>query len=60
MHGVIFPTRRAAPLSPSAVKASAGAVEHLLLVPVDDLAGALADLHVRGLRIVGADESAHR
>ena len=58
MHGVVFPIRRAAPLSPSAVKASAGAVEHLLLVPVDDLPGALADLHVRGLRIVGADQSA--
>ena len=36
-HGVVFPTRRQAPLSPSAVKASAGAVEHLLLCPVDDL-----------------------
>ena len=32
-HGVIFPTRRQAPLSPAAVKASAGAVEHLLLAP---------------------------
>ena len=39
IHGVIFPTRRQAPLSPAAVKASAGATEHLLLVPVDDLAG---------------------
>jgi 23S rRNA (guanosine2251-2'-O)-methyltransferase len=58
VHGVIFPIRRAAPLSPSAVKASAGAVEHLLLVPVSDLPGALADLHIRGLRIVGADQSA--
>jgi len=58
VHGVLFPTRRAAPLTPSAVKASAGAVEHLLLVPVADLPSALADLHVRGLRIVGADQSA--
>ncbi|MEA2537352.1 MAG: rRNA (guanosine2251-2-O)-methyltransferase [Chloroflexota bacterium] len=57
-HGVVFPTRHQAPLTPSAVKASAGAVEHLLLAPVDDLAGALADLHVRGLRIVGADADA--
>jgi 23S rRNA (guanosine2251-2'-O)-methyltransferase len=57
-HGVIFPTHRQAPLSPAAVKASAGATEHLLLVPVDDLPGALADLHVRGLRIAGADEDA--
>ncbi|MFI5254377.1 MAG: 23S rRNA (guanosine(2251)-2'-O)-methyltransferase RlmB [Candidatus Limnocylindrales bacterium] len=58
VHGVLFPTRHAAPLTPSAIKASAGAVEHLLLVPVDDLPGALADLHGRGLRIVGADAGA--
>ena len=57
-HGVIFPTHHQAPLTPSAIKASAGAVEHLLLAPVDDLPGALADLHVRGLRIVGADADA--
>ena len=58
VHGVIFPTRRQAPLSPSAVKASGGAIEHLLLSPVDDLAGTLADLHGRGLRILGADADA--
>jgi len=58
VHGVVFPTRRQAPLTPSAIKASAGAVEHLLLAPVDDLPGALADLHARGLRIAGADEGA--
>jgi 23S rRNA (guanosine2251-2'-O)-methyltransferase len=58
IHGVLFPTKRQAPLSPAAVKASAGAVEHLLLAPVDDLAGALADLHIRGLRIVGAEAEA--
>jgi 23S rRNA (guanosine2251-2'-O)-methyltransferase len=58
VHGVLFPTRRQAPLTPAAVKASAGAVEHLLLVPVDDLASALTDLHVRGLQIVGAEADA--
>ncbi len=58
VHGVVFPTSRQAPLTPAAVKASAGAVEHLRLAPVDDLAGALADLHARGLRIVGADGDA--
>lgn len=58
VHGVIYPTRRAAPLSPAAIKASAGAVEHLLLVAVDDLAGALVDLRARGLRLIGADEGA--
>ena len=58
VHGVLFPTRRQAPLTPAAVKASAGAVEHLLLAPVDDLASALTDLHVRGLEIVGAEADA--
>ncbi len=58
VHGVVFPTHRQAPLTPAAVKASAGAVEHLLLAPVDDLAGVLADLHVRGLRIAGAEAEA--
>lgn len=58
VHGVVFPTRRQAPLTPAAVKASAGAVEHLLLAPVDDLAAAVTDLHVRGLRIAGAEADA--
>ena len=58
VHGVVFPTRRQAPLSAAAIKASAGATEHLLLAPVDDLPGTLADLHVRGLRIVGTDATA--
>jgi 23S rRNA (guanosine2251-2'-O)-methyltransferase len=58
VHGILFPTRRQAPLSPAAVKASAGAVEHLLLCPVDDLAGALADLRANGLRILGSEADA--
>jgi len=58
IHGVLFPTRRSAPMSPAAVKASAGAIEHLLLCPTDDLAAALADLRGVGLRLIGADEDA--
>ncbi len=58
VQGVVYPTHRQAPLSAAAIKASAGAVEHLLLVPVDDLADALTDLHVRGLRIIGSDADA--
>ena len=58
VHGVLFPTHRQAPLSPSAVKASAGAIEHLLLCPVDDLPAALSDLHTRGVRIAGAEGDA--
>ena len=55
---MIFPTHRQAPLSASAVKASAGAVEHLLLHPADDLPATLTDLRARGVRIVGADGEA--
>jgi 23S rRNA (guanosine2251-2'-O)-methyltransferase len=58
VHGVVFPTHRQAPLSPSAIKASAGAVEHLLLCPIDDLPGALSDLRIRGLRVAGAEAGA--
>ena len=58
LHGVVFPTHGQAPLSPAAVKASAGATEHLLLAPVDDLAGALTDLHLRSLRVVGSEADA--
>ena len=58
VHGVVFPTRRQAPLTPAAIKASAGAVEHLLLCPVDDLAAALADLHGHGLRVAGSEADA--
>jgi tRNA(Leu) C34 or U34 (ribose-2'-O)-methylase TrmL len=58
VHGVFYPTRRSAPLSPSAIKASAGATEHLLLSAEEDLAATLADLHGRGLRIVAAEEDA--
>jgi 23S rRNA (guanosine2251-2'-O)-methyltransferase len=58
VHGVIFPTHRQAPLTPAAVKASAGAVEHLLLCPVDDLPAVLSDLRLRGLRVAAAEADA--
>ncbi len=58
VHGVIFPTQGAAPISPAAIKTSAGAVEHLLLVPLPDLASGLVDLHARGVRVIGADGDA--
>jgi 23S rRNA (guanosine2251-2'-O)-methyltransferase len=58
VHGVIYPSRRAAPLTAAAIKASAGASEHLLLAAVDNLPATLADLRAAGLRLVGADEGA--
>jgi 23S rRNA (guanosine2251-2'-O)-methyltransferase len=56
--GVIFPERGAAPLSAAAVKASAGASEHLLLARVESLGQVLRDLQERGLHVVAADQDA--
>lgn len=58
VDGVIFPERGAAPLSPAAVKASAGASEHLLLARVESLGESLHELQSRGLRLVAADQDA--
>ena len=58
VDGVIFPTRASAPLSAAAVKASAGASEHLLLARVGSLGQALRDLQAAGLLLVAADQDA--
>ena len=56
--GVILPERRSAPLSATAVKASAGAAEHLRIARVVNLVRALEDLKRQGLWIIGLDERA--
>jgi 23S rRNA (guanosine2251-2'-O)-methyltransferase len=56
VDGVMFAERRSAPLSAAAIKASAGAVEHLRLARVVNLVRALELLKERGLWIVGLDE----
>lgn len=58
VDGVVFPERGAAPLSAAAVKASAGASEHLLLAQVGSLGQTLHELAERGLRLVAADQDA--
>ncbi|HEX2221107.1 MAG TPA: 23S rRNA (guanosine(2251)-2'-O)-methyltransferase RlmB [Candidatus Limnocylindria bacterium] len=58
VDGVVFPERGAAPLSAAAVKASAGASEHLLLARVESLGQAIGELKTRGLRLVAADQAA--
>jgi 23S rRNA (guanosine2251-2'-O)-methyltransferase len=58
VDGVIFPERGAAPLSAAAVKASAGASEHLLMARVESLGQVLRDLQERGLHVVAADQDA--
>jgi 23S rRNA (guanosine2251-2'-O)-methyltransferase len=56
VEGVVLTERRAAPLSAVAVKASAGAAEHLRIARVVNLVRALEDLKRRNLWIVGLDE----
>jgi 23S rRNA (guanosine2251-2'-O)-methyltransferase len=56
--GVIYPERGAAPLSAAAVKASAGASEHLLIARVGPLGETATELHERGVRLVAADQDA--
>jgi 23S rRNA (guanosine2251-2'-O)-methyltransferase len=56
VDGVILTERRSAPLSPVAVKASAGAAEHLRIARVVNLVRALEDLKRRNIWVVGLDE----
>jgi len=48
-HGVIVPERRSVGLTPSAVKASAGAIEHMKVARVTNLNRTIEDLKKRGV-----------
>ena len=56
VDGIVLTARRSAPLSPVAVKASAGAAEHLRIARVVNLVRALEELKERNLWIIGLDE----
>ena len=56
VDGVVLTERRSAPLSAAALKASAGAAEHLRIARVVNLVRALEDLKSRNLWVVGLDE----
>jgi 23S rRNA (guanosine2251-2'-O)-methyltransferase len=53
---VVLTERRAAPLSPAALKASAGAAEHLRIARVVNLVRALEQLKQHNLWVAGLDE----
>jgi 23S rRNA (guanosine2251-2'-O)-methyltransferase len=53
-HGVVIPRDRAASVTPSAAKASAGAVEHLPIVQVTNLVRTIEDLKEAGIWTVAA------
>ncbi len=54
-HGVVVPARSAAGLSPAALKAAAGATQHLPVCRVDNLQKALQKAAACGLFIAGLD-----
>jgi 23S rRNA (guanosine2251-2'-O)-methyltransferase len=56
VDGVVLTERRSAPLSPVAVKASAGAAEHLRIARVVNLVRALEDLKRQNIWVIGLDE----
>lgn len=56
--GLILPERRSAEVTPAVCKASAGAVEHLPIAKVRNLADFLADAKRAGLWCYGADQEA--
>lgn len=58
--GIIIPERDSAPLTPAAVKSSAGALEHLPVVRVGNLTNALKKLKDAGFWVVGTDGSGDR
>ena len=54
-HGVIVPERRAVGLTPAAVKASAGGIEHIKVARVTNLTNEIKKLKGKGIWLYGAD-----
>jgi 23S rRNA (guanosine2251-2'-O)-methyltransferase len=59
-HGVIIPERRAAGLTDTVVRASAGALAHLPVAKVTNLVRAMEELKEAGYWLVGLDERADK
>jgi len=56
VDGVVLTERRSAPISPVAVKASAGAAEHLRIARVVNLVRSLEELKKQNIWVIGLDE----
>lgn len=55
VHGVIIPGRRAAGVTPAAVRASAGAAEHVRVAQIANLVQAMRQLKAEGVWIAGLE-----
>jgi len=59
-HGVVIPERRAAGLTDTVARASAGALAHLPIAKVTNLVRAMEELKEAGYWLVGLDEKAEK
>jgi 23S rRNA (guanosine2251-2'-O)-methyltransferase len=59
-HGVVIPERRAAGLTDTVARASAGALAHLPIAKVTNLARAIVQLKEAGYWLIGLDERAEK
>jgi 23S rRNA (guanosine2251-2'-O)-methyltransferase len=57
VHGIIIPKNNAAPPSAAVSKASAGALEHMYVACVTNMADALKRMKQRGIWLAGADQN---
>jgi 23S rRNA (guanosine2251-2'-O)-methyltransferase len=55
VHGVIIPRHNSAEISPAVARASAGAVEHMLIARETNLVNCIHNLKEQGLWIIGCD-----
>lgn len=54
-HGVIIPKRRAVGLTPAVTKSSAGAIEHMAIAKVSNIAQTIDELKEKGLWVFSAE-----
>jgi 23S rRNA (guanosine2251-2'-O)-methyltransferase len=59
-HGIVIPERRAAGLTDTVARASAGALAHLPVAKVTNLARSMEELKQAGYWLVGLDETAEK
>lgn len=59
-QGLILPLQKSAPISPAAMKSSAGALAYLPVAKAGTLEPALKDCKAAGFRVVGTDASARK
>lgn len=59
-HGLVIPKHRAAGLTAAVGRASAGAIEHMKVAQVTNLARTLEELKQAGLWVVGVDMKGHQ